>query len=270
MPAFEQARAIPRPMQSAAAVMYAVLPATSFNGGGCGTFGGGGMLGPRRGPAAPALEGSLVAPAFAPPPPAFCAATRLDPSPVTSAAIPALSAIPPRKRRRSSAIASSRAAAAILSWVCRARSSLRFAMARPPSVRSHTMLLQGVHGPQALFGGLPACRRGQPEDAAGIHAVDHGRRNQNRGSAFLGGLVHDVHRAQLQCGGVACVDVRGLQEFLRDLLLRGAQYHAGRLLALRLGLAAHRILELGRDGDIANLDRDGGHTPVSRLAADLL
>src|SRR5690242_4234198 len=78
IPALEQARAIPNPIPSEAAVMYAVLPATSFNGGGCGAVGAGGATNCAR-------------------------ALRPTPTPDSKANAPALKAIPSRKRRRSSA-----------------------------------------------------------------------------------------------------------------------------------------------------------------------
>src|SRR5262245_61906182 len=93
MPAFESARAMPRPMPSDDAVMYAVLPATSFSGGGCETVGSGGGGGrpPGGGPPAPAPAGG-----------AFCASTPCAPSPSTVAA-PAPAARDPRNLRRLSA-----------------------------------------------------------------------------------------------------------------------------------------------------------------------
>ena len=45
MPAFDAARAMPRPMPSEPAVMYATLPFRSFSGGGCDTVGSGGGAG---------------------------------------------------------------------------------------------------------------------------------------------------------------------------------------------------------------------------------
>src|SRR5689334_23681696 len=93
MPAFESARAMPRPMPSEDAVMYAVLPATSFSGGGCETFGSGGGGGrpPGGGPPAPAPAGG-----------AFCASAACAPRP-SAAAAPAPAARDPRNLRRSSA-----------------------------------------------------------------------------------------------------------------------------------------------------------------------
>src|ERR1700733_2104540 len=85
MPAFEQARAIPSPMPSDDAVMYAVLPATSFNGGGCATVGAGGMDSAERGDGA----GDDCARVL-----------RLAPTPARNAIAPALSAIPSRNCRR--------------------------------------------------------------------------------------------------------------------------------------------------------------------------
>src|SRR3954471_6302723 len=92
MPAFESARAMPRPMPSEDAVMYAVLPATSFNGGGCETVGSGGGGGrpPGGGPPAPPAGG------------AFCARTFCEPRPSTVAAL-APAASDPRNLRRLSA-----------------------------------------------------------------------------------------------------------------------------------------------------------------------
>src|SRR5580692_11307038 len=85
MPAFEHARAMPRPMPSDDAVMYAVLPATSFNGGGCATVGAGGMDSAERGDGADDV----------------CARELpLAPTPARNAIAPALSAIPSRNCRR--------------------------------------------------------------------------------------------------------------------------------------------------------------------------
>src|SRR4051795_1419480 len=93
MPAFENARAMPRPMPSDDAVTYAVLPATSFSGGGCETVGSGGGGGRPfgGGPPAPAPAGG-----------AFCASTPCAPRPSIVAA-PAPAARDPRNLRRSRA-----------------------------------------------------------------------------------------------------------------------------------------------------------------------
>src|SRR3954471_21576068 len=93
MPAFENARAMPRPMPSDDAVTYAVLPATSFSGAGCETVGSGGGGGrpPGGGPPAPAPAGG-----------AFCARALCPPTASTVAA-PAPAARDPRNLRRSSA-----------------------------------------------------------------------------------------------------------------------------------------------------------------------
>ena len=93
----------------------------------------------------------------------------------------------------------------------------------------------------------PASQRaggGNDADRAGrIHAVDHGRRYQDRRAALLGGLVDDVHGAELQRRRAAGIDIGRLDEFLRDFLFGLSEQHARQFLALGLRLPAHRVLQ---------------------------
>src|SRR5262245_24642471 len=88
MPAFDIARAMPRPMPSEPAVMYAVFPARSFNGAGWETVGSGGGAG--RGGGAEPVGG-------------VCCASTVRLAPASAVATPALAARVPRNLRRSTA-----------------------------------------------------------------------------------------------------------------------------------------------------------------------
>src|SRR3954464_2731180 len=83
-----------------------------------------------------------------------------------------------------------------------------------------------------------------------VHAVHHGRRHQDRGSPLLGCFVDDVHRPKLQRCRVIGVDISGLNELARNLGFRRSENDTGLLLALRLGLTRHGILQSDRDRDV--------------------
>src|SRR4051812_44230719 len=98
-----------------------------------------------------------------------------------------------------------------------------------------------------------------------VHAVHHGRRHQDRGPPLLGGFVDDVHRPKLQGGGVVGINLGGLNELARDLGFSRSKDHTGLLLALRLGLARHGILQSDRDRDVSDLHRPDRHAPIGCL-----
>src|ERR1700737_4879180 len=58
---------------------------------------------------------------------------------------------------------------------------------------------------------------GQHQSRGRVHAVDHRRRDQDRGAALLCRLVDDVHGTQLQGGGMIGIDLGGLDKLPRDL-----------------------------------------------------
>lgn len=71
------------------------------------------------------------------------------------------------------------------------------------------------------------------------------------GSAFLCGLVDDIHRSQLQRRRMPGVNVGSLDE-------------------LDLGLTRHRILQGLGDRDVANSHRTYGYPPGSGLLTDVI
>ena len=68
--------------------------------------------------------------------------------------------------------------------------------------------------------------------------------------------------------GVGLVEPAGLLELLRDLDLGLPKDYAGALLPLGLSLAAHRLLELGRNDHVPHLDGLDGDTPLPDAAVD--
>ena len=110
---------------------------------------------------------------------------------------------------------------------------------------------------------------GDKADRAGrIHAVDHGRRYEDRGAALLGGFIDDVHGAELQRSRAAGIEIGRFDEFLRDFLFGLPEQHARQFLALGLRLPAHRVLQGGRHADVADFNRQYRHAPFRRLASD--
>src|SRR5262249_21204622 len=74
----------------------------------------------------------------------------------------------------------------------------------------------GSHDRAVLRLGLGVCaaegllpHRGSAEQAAEAHRLDGGAGNEHQGTLFLEPLVQDVHRPQVQRGGVAVVAARG-------------------------------------------------------------
>jgi len=112
--------------------------------------------------------------------------------------------------------------------------------------------------------------RDNAERGGRIHAVDHGRRDQDRRAALFRGLIDDVHGAELQGRRTAGVEVGGFDEFLCDFLFGLTQQDARQLLALRLRLPAHCVLQRRGHADIADFDREHGHAPFRGLAPDFI
>src|SRR5580704_2435824 len=111
---------------------------------------------------------------------------------------------------------------------------------------------------------------GEHQSRGRVHTVDHRRRDQDRGAAFLCRLIDDVHGTQLQGRGMIGIDLGGLDKLPRDLSFGGPENDAGLFLTLGLGLARHGILQGHRDSDVADLDRGHRHAPSGGLVANLV
>src|SRR5437016_4233979 len=98
---------------------------------------------------------------------------------------------------------------------------------------------------------------GEHQSCGRVHTVDHRRRDQDRGAAFLCRLVDDVHDTQLQGGWMIGINLGSLDKLPRDLGFGRPENDAGLFLALGLGLARHGILPGHWDSDVADLHR--GH-----------
>ena len=78
------------------------------------------------------------------------------------------------------------------------------------------------------------------------HRLHRAARHEHQRALLLDPFEEDVHRAQLQRGGILLIDVRRLLEQRRDLHLGLAEDDARPLLARGLRLARHGVLQLGR------------------------
>jgi hypothetical protein len=74
----------------------------------------------------------------------------------------------------------------------------------------------------------------------------------------------------MQRGRVLLIRLRGFLERVGDGHLGFTEYDPGLLLAGRLRLARHGVLERVRDDDVAHLDRRHGHPPRVRALIDEL
>src|SRR5205823_13520434 len=70
-----------------------------------------------------------------------------------------------------------------------------------------------------------------------VHTVDHRRRDQDRGAAFLCRLVDDVHDTQLQGGWMIGINLGGLDKLPGDLGFGRPENDPGLFFAFGLGLA---------------------------------
>src|SRR3989338_1677964 len=92
---------------------------------------------------------------------------------------------------------------------------------------------------------------------------------ENDGGCFLAReLLEGLEKAQLQRGGVAANDVRGVGQLLRRLELALGVDDFGAPLALGLGLPGDRADHLLGQVDVFDLDRRDLHAPRLRLLID--
>src|SRR5581483_4676519 len=96
--------------------------------------------------------------------------------------------------------------------------------------------------------------RGCPEESAEAHRLDGAARDDHHRALLLQSFVEHVHRAQMKGRRVVLVLHRRLIEQLRDLDFGLAEDDPRLLLARRLRLARHRVLQRRRDDDVAHLD----------------
>jgi len=103
------------------------------------------------------------------------------------------------------------------------------------------------------------------------HRLDGAARNEHQRTLLLETFIEHVHRAQMESRGIVLVRLGRLLEGVGDLHLGLAEDDARLFLTRGLCFARHRVLQRGRNDDVAHFDRLYGDAPrIGPLIDELL